>query len=138
MMFENFVAFADASAQKAAPTTSHAAGGGGLASSGTLTMFLWIIALGAIFYFMLIYPQKRRTKSFNQMMSNLKRGDTVVTIGGIVGKVIDIKKNTIKVRTAGNDLEITKRSVSSIVKGEAVSSDNAEKSKDDSKSDLIK
>lgn len=135
-MFENFVAFADASAQKAAPTTP--SGDGGLASSGTLTMLIWIIALGAIFYFMLIYPQKKRTKSFNQMMSNLKRGDTIITIGGIVGKVTDIKKSTIKIRTAGNDLEITKRSVSSIVKGEAVSNDNNGKSKNDSKSDLIK
>ena len=136
MMFENFVAFADASAQKAAPTTSTS--GGGLASSGTFTMFIWIIALGAIFYFMLIYPQKKRTKSFKQMMSNLKRGDTIITIGGIVGKVTDLKKNTVKIKTAGNELEITRRSISSIVKGETILNDNVEKSKKDSKSDIIK
>ncbi len=136
MMFENFVAFADASAQKAAPTTSTS--GGGLASSGTFTMLIWIIALGAIFYFMLIYPQKKRTKSFKQMMSNLKRGDTIITIGGIVGKVTDLKKNTVKIKTAGNELEITRRSISSIVKGETILNDNVEKSKKDSKSDIIK
>ncbi len=131
MMFENFVAFADASAQK---TTTAPTGGG--ASSGTISMVVWLVVLGALFYFMLIYPQKKRTKNFSQMMNNLKKGDTVITVGGIVGKVTDIKDKTLKVKTAGNDLEITKRSVASIVKGTNGNGDG--KSKNDSKSDLIK
>lgn len=136
-MFENFVAFADASAQKAAP-----ASGGGSFLSGTTSMLVWLIVLGVLFYFMLVYPQKKRSKTFNNMMSNLKRGDTVITVGGIVGKVTDIKDKTIKIKTAGNDLEITKRSVASIMKGSSNSGNGKEdKSKDNeekSKSDLIK
>ncbi len=132
-MFENFVAFADASAQKA--TTAPAKGG---ASSGTISMVVWLVVLGALFYFMLIYPQKKRTKNFTQLMSNLKKGDTVITVGGIVGKIIDIKDKTLKVKTAGNDLEITKRSVASIVKGTNGNGNGDGKSKNDSKSDLIK
>ncbi|WP_456399527.1 preprotein translocase subunit YajC [Mesoaciditoga sp.] len=136
-MFENFVAFADASAQKAAP-----ASGGGSFFSGTTSMLVWLIVLGVLFYFMLVYPQKKRSKTFNNMMSNLKRGDTVITVGGIVGKVTDIKDKTIKIKTAGNDLEITKRSVASIMKSSSNSGNGKEdKSKDNeekSKSDLIK
>ena len=138
-MFENFVAFADASAQKAAP-----ASGGGSFFSGTTSMLVWLIVLGVLFYFMLVYPQKKRSKSFNNMMSNLKRGDTVITVGGIVGKVTDIKDKTIKIKTAGNDLEITKRSVASIMKGSSGNNGNGDKenkSKDNdekSKSNLIK
>ncbi len=136
MMFGNFVAFADASAQKAAPTTASSGGVG----SGTISMLVWLVVLGALFYFMLIYPQKKRTKSFNQMMSNLKRGDTVITIGGIVGKVTDIKDKTVKIKTAGNDLEITKRSIASIMKSTDNRNDGKkeESEKKESKSDLIK
>jgi preprotein translocase subunit YajC len=133
MMFENFVAFADASAKKAAPTATD----GGF-SSGTISMVVWLVVLGALFYFMLVYPQKKRSKSFNQMMSNLKRGDTVITVGGIVGKVIDIKDKTIKIKTAGNDLEITKRSVASIMKGNSNNGNDDNDKKENSKSDLIK
>ncbi len=132
-MFGNFVAFADASAQK---TAAPAASAGG-ASSGTISMIVWLVVLGALFYFMLIYPQKKRTKSFNQMMSNLKRGDTVITIGGIVGKVTDIKDKTVKIKTAGNDLEITKRSIASIMKTTGNGGKDDE-NKEKSKSDLIK
>ncbi len=133
MMFENFVAFADASAKKAAPTTATSGG----FSSGTISMVVWLVVLGALFYFMLVYPQKKRSKSFNQMMSNLKKGDTVITIGGIVGKVTDIKDKTIKIKTAGNDLEITKRSVASIMKG-SNNGGNDDGNKENSKSDIIK
>ncbi len=135
MMFENFVAFADASAKKAVSTTTGTAGN---FSSGTISMVVWLVVLGALFYFMLIYPQKKRTKSFNQMMSNLKRGDTVITIGGIVGKVTDIKDKTIKIKTAGNDLEITKRSVASIMKSGNGNKGNDDGNDEKSKSDLIK
>ncbi len=135
MMFENFVAFADASAKKAVSTTTGTAGS---FSSGTISMVVWLVVLGALFYFMLIYPQKKRTKSFNQMMSNLKRGDTVITIGGIVGKVTDIKDKTIKIKTAGNDLEITKRSVASIMKSGNGNKGNDDGNNEKSKSDLIK
>ncbi len=116
-MLENFVAFADPSAQPstAAPTSSSAAGG--LFSSGTATMIIWLVVLGALFYFLLIYPQRKRDKTFKQMMGNLKKGDTIVTVGGIVGKIVDMKNNTVKIKSGTTDLEITKRSVASVVKG---------------------
>jgi len=87
------------------------------ASSGWGRPLFMLIFFIAIFYFLIILPQRRREKQFQQMLSQLKRGDTVVTIGGIVGKVIDIKKDTVKIKTANaTELEITKRAISTVIK----------------------
>ena len=51
----------------------------------TLTLALPMIA---IFYFLLWRPQQQRTKDLRQMVENLHRGDTVITSGGIVGKIV--------------------------------------------------
>jgi len=100
----------------------YSAAPGATAPSGTTTttdsgwsfIFL-LVMLFAMFYFLIILPQRRREKQFQQMISQLKRGDTVVTIGGIVGKVIDIKKDTVKIKTAmTTELEITKRAIASV------------------------
>lgn len=92
-------------------TTTTATGGGW---GSLLFMLIFFIA---IFYFMIILPQRRKEKQFQQMISQMKRGDTVVTIGGIVGKVIDIKKDTVKIKTANStELEITKRAISTVIK----------------------
>jgi preprotein translocase subunit YajC len=53
----------------------------------TLQMFLPLVAMFAIFYFLVWRPQSQRAKQLRQMINNLKRGDTVITSGGIVGKV---------------------------------------------------
>lgn len=47
-------------------------------------------ALIAIFYFLLIRPQQKRLKAHRELVENLRRGDTVVTSGGIVGKIVKI------------------------------------------------
>ena len=53
----------------------------------TLQMFLPLAAMFAIFYFLVWRPQSQRTKQLRVMINNLKRGDTVITAGGLVGKV---------------------------------------------------
>lgn len=53
----------------------------------TLSMFLPLVAMFAIFYFLVWRPQSQRTKALRAMVGNLKRGDLVVTAGGIIGKV---------------------------------------------------
>jgi len=52
-----------------------------------LTSIVPLIAVFAIMYFLLIRPQQQRMKQHKQMVENLRRGDTVVTAGGIVGRV---------------------------------------------------
>lgn len=56
-------------------------------SDPTLSMFLPLAMMFAIFYFLVWRPQSQRTKQLKQMINNLKRGDTVITAGGMLGKV---------------------------------------------------
>jgi len=67
---------------------------GGGQGSGFLS-FLPIILIFVIFYFLLIRPQQKRTKEHRNVLSNLKVGDSVLTSGGIYGKITGIKDNII-------------------------------------------
>ena len=80
-------------------TTSTAAGGMG----STVIMMVLMIA---IFYFMLIRPENKRKKEAEEMRSSVKKGDKIVTIGGIVGTVIDVKENKIVLETGADQVRI--------------------------------
>jgi preprotein translocase subunit YajC len=70
-------------------------------STGSLLMNLWPIGLMfVVLYFLLIRPQQKRTKNRNSMLSTMKKGDKVVTIGGMHGTIMEINddNNTIVVR----------------------------------------
>ena len=69
-------------------TPAYAQNGGGMESFIT---FLPIIAIFAIFYFLIIRPQQKRAKAHRAMVDNVARGDTVVTAGGLVGRVRSIE-----------------------------------------------
>ncbi len=56
-----------------------------------LTSFVPIIAIFGIMYFLMIRPQQQRVKQHREMVDNVRRGDTVVTAGGIIGKVSKVK-----------------------------------------------
>lgn len=58
-----------------------------VAAPSPIAGFLPIIIIFVIFYFLLIRPQQKKVKSHNEMINNVKKGDVVVTSGGIVGKV---------------------------------------------------
>ena len=67
-------------------------GGGGM---GSLTPFLFQIALiFGIFYFLLLRPQQQQRKQHEAALKALKRGDEVVTAGGVVGEVLHVKETT--------------------------------------------
>lgn len=72
---------------------------GGAAGSGWSSMIM-IIAIIAIFYFFMIAPQQKKQKKINAFRDSLKNGDKVVTIGGIYGRVREIKDNTIILEVA--------------------------------------
>ena len=63
---------------------------------------LMIVLMVAIFYFMLIRPQKKRDKEMAKMRSNIQVGDEVITAGGIIGRVVIVKEDTLVIET-GND-----------------------------------
>lgn len=72
------------------PAYAQAAGGAGGASF--ITSLVPLILIFVIFYFLLIRPQQKRAKEHKKMVENLKRGDQVVTGGGILGKVTRVKE----------------------------------------------
>lgn len=80
------------------------AGAGNAANQkgGTTSYIIMMVALVAVMYFMMIRPQKKRQKEEQEMRSSLEIGDEIVTIGGIVGKVVTIRENDLIIET-GSD-----------------------------------
>jgi preprotein translocase subunit YajC len=63
-------------------------------AAGSLTPFLvQLVAIFAIFYFLLIRPQQAQKKKHEDALKNLKRGDQIVTSGGIIGEVVHVKES---------------------------------------------
>ncbi len=70
------------------PAYAQAAGGG---AAGALTSFVPLILIFAIMYFLLIRPQQKKVKEHQKMVAALRRGDQIVTAGGLIGKVSKVK-----------------------------------------------
>ena len=73
--------------------------------SATWSMLFTYALIFAVFYFILIAPQRKREKQIRDMLASLKEGDEIITVGGIMGKVIHIKDDEVSIETA---LERTK------------------------------
>lgn len=94
-------------------------GGGG--QGDMLLSLAPLILIFVVFYFLLIRPQQRRMKDHKTMVENVRRGDTVVTGGGIVGKVTKVREdNTAQVEIAdGVRINIVRDTISTVrAKGE--------------------
>ncbi|MCD4769035.1 MAG: preprotein translocase subunit YajC [Bacteroidales bacterium] len=77
-----------------------------------LVTFLPLILVFVVFYFFMIRPQVRKQKDLTKYRSELKKGDKIITTGGIYGKITDVKDNTITVDVAdGVLLRIDKSAV---------------------------
>ena len=76
------------------------------ASAGMGPSLIMLVAMFAIFYFMLIRPENKRKKEAEQMRSAVKKGDKITTIGGIVGTVVDVKENNIVIETSADQVRI--------------------------------
>jgi preprotein translocase subunit YajC len=77
-----------------------------LGGSGTLTPF--IIQIGAIFgifYFLLIRPQQKQKRQHEEALRNIKRGDQVVTAGGIIGEVVHVRETVVAEGAKGRPME---------------------------------
>lgn len=72
------------------------AGGGG----SSLMSLLPMILLFGVFYFLLIRPQQKRQKEHKNMVAGLSKGDEIVTMGGLLGKVLDVEDNFLTVEIA--------------------------------------
>ena len=85
--------------------------------SGTLTMILPLIILLAIMYFLLIRPQKKREKEINAMRKGVQVGDEIITIGGICGKIVKTKEDSLVIQVGADKVkfEIMRWAVSRVV-----------------------
>ena len=75
-------------------------------TAGLVMTFLPFILLIGVFYFLIIRPQKNQEKKDKEMRENIEVGDEIVTNGGIVGLVTQIKDDTVVIETAGNRTRI--------------------------------
>ena len=76
------------------------------AQGGLLSMLFPMLALLAVFYFMLIRPENKRKKEAEQLRSNIKNGDKITTIGGIMGTVVDVKSESFVIETSADQVRI--------------------------------
>ena len=63
-------------------------------------LILYVVFFGALMYFMIFLPQKKRDKKAKELMGALQVGNTIITIGGVTGKVINIKDDEVSVETS--------------------------------------
>jgi preprotein translocase subunit YajC len=76
------------------------AGGTGDVTGNIFIQFLPIILIFVIMYFLILRPQQVKQRQHREMVANLRRGDTVVTSGGLIGKVAKVDENELQVEIA--------------------------------------
>ena len=82
---------------------------GGRTGANSLATFIFPLAILAIFYFILIVPQRRQLKAHQELVSALEKGDRVVTAGGLIGEITGIKDDAVQIKT-GTSTVVVERS----------------------------
>ncbi|MGC1181737.1 preprotein translocase subunit YajC [Legionella sp.] len=84
-------------------------------ADGTFSLIM-IAAIFVLFYFMLIRPQNKKAKEHRDLISRLKKGDEIITSGGILAKVVNLNEQYIKVSIAdGVEISLQKGAVSTVL-----------------------
>lgn len=92
-------------------------------ATAALVNFLPIIAIGVVFYFLVIGPANKQRKKQAEMLGALKKGDRVLTSGGIYGTIQGVEADAVYLKIADNvKVKVARSAISSIVTGEAESS----------------
>lgn len=93
-------------------TTVHAAPAGGAGGDAGLINLLFLGGFVLIFYFLLIRPQNKRRKEHQSLVTNLSKGDEVVTSGGVVGLINKVEDDFVKVQVGDNvEMRIQKSAI---------------------------
>ena len=105
----------------ASPAYAQSSGGGGLGFAN----FGLLLVIFAIMYFLLIRPQQKKVKQHRAMVEALRKGDTVVTQGGLIGKVTRVKaENELEVEVAnGVKVRVVQSTIQSVLSKTEVASD---------------
>ena len=81
---------------------AEAAASGGSTTSAMLSMLITFVPLFAVFYFLIVRPQKKREKEEKEMRESISIGDEIITIGGIIGLVVRQTDDTLVIETGGD------------------------------------
>ncbi len=76
-----------------------------------LTALLPLLAIFAIFYFILIVPQRRMQKKHQELVTALQKGDRVVTAGGLIGEIVGVKDDEVTLRTGATTVVVQRQRV---------------------------
>ncbi|MCX7959718.1 MAG: preprotein translocase subunit YajC [Deltaproteobacteria bacterium] len=102
---------------------AQAQGGGGI-----MEMLFPLLIVFAIFYFLMIRPQQKQMKKHKEMLDNLKRGDNIVTNGGIIGKIYQINGNLVMLEVADDiRIKVLKNQIAGLFTFENNNNNNAKK-----------
>ncbi len=83
------------------------------AQQGWITVAIYFGVFLLIFYLFIIMPRKKQEKKHDEVLGSLKRGDKIVTIGGIRGEISKVKEDTIMIKVADNtEIEFIKKAIS--------------------------
>lgn len=83
-----------------------AAAGAGSQWASILMMILPLVLMVAIFYFLILRPEKKRNKEMQDMLNHIEVADEVVTTGGIIGRVLSVKEDTVLIETGSDRTKI--------------------------------
>lgn len=92
--------------------------GGQAAQGGGFAAFVPLILMFVIFYFLLIRPQQKKAKEHQNMINNLKKGDRVITSGGIHGTITSLDETTISLEIAEKvKIKVNRGNIGALLKG---------------------
>ena len=79
---------------------------------GGITFILPFVVIFGIFYFLVILPQRKRQQEMQELIANIKIGETVVTNGGVIGKVVQLNDKSLIIRSADkSNLEVARSAI---------------------------
>ena len=91
------------------------AGAGPASGTDMLMQFLPLIVMFVIFWFLLIRPQQKRAKAHKSMLSDLKRGDHVLTSSGLIGRILEIDDEQVLLECGEAKLRVTRGAIGGLV-----------------------
>lgn len=113
-------------------TNAHAMGGaGGGGEPSGLISFIPLILMFAVFYFLLIRPQQKRAKEHRETVNNLKRGDEVITAGGLYGRVLETAEQYLMVDLGDTKVKLSRSAVSAVLGGQGRAVEKSGKGSED-------
>lgn len=106
-------------------SNAYAQTAGATGIEGNLMSFLPIIMMFVVLYFLMIRPQMKRQKEQKSMMDGLKKGDEVITVGGVLGKITKVTDNYVNVEIAANtEIVVQKSAVTMLLPKDSIKAIN--------------